>query len=675
MSLEIVSLDIVANTTDGRYGVSIPFSKGLFLLRVENSHGKSTCMNAIAYALGMEKALGVGGAKIPFPPSLTRALATNNGTEVSVISSYVMLKIKKENGLTASLKRNIVGYEVDNVVNIEEFDVADSAIKKGSYFLHREGDTDRGMGFYKWLADFLNWQLPIVPNHNGKETTLYPSVLFPAWFVEQKKGWSSIMATIPTQFGIKEVKKRSLEFIMSLNVNENILRRSNIKNSLDEISFQWKLFKRKAEIIASKMTSVVTGIPEQPELKFDNYKVDLVVKEGDKIVSLSDLRSAYESELKEINSSSFEPVNVEELQLSILKSISEKVDQVHTLGLKLQEVSDNKSYINYQIAATQKRLGNLKDDKRKYEDLKKISDSSVFDSTKLLGNECPTCGASYSDNLLDFSESENLMTYESSLAFIKEQIKAFDFVLLDSSKQLDFNNIEQNKIESKIASLQAEITKLKNNGNPSLALQEEYLRHKINIENNIENISEAIKGIAGIRLELDSLHVSYKRLIAERKSLPERILSHEDTSKLKYLNSGVVNRLQKYNFTSFDSKLVTISEENYLPTREGYDIGFDTSASDGIRIIWGYLISLFAVGLKFKTNHPGVIIFDEPRQQEANKLSFSELLKDAAESTKEGGQIIFATSEDESVLVNALSGYDYTIISFDGSDGKLIRKL
>lgn len=270
------------------------------------------------------------------------------------------------------------------------------------------------------------------------------------------------MATIPTQFGIKEVKKRSLEFLMSLNVNENILRRSNIKNHLDEISYQWKLFKRKAEIVASKVTSVITGIPEQPELKFDNYKIDLVVKEGDKILSLSDLRNAYESELKEINSSSFEPVNVEELQLSILKSISEKVDRIHALELELQEVSDNKSYINYQIAATQKRLGNLKDDKRKYEDLKKISDSSVFDSTKLLGNECPTCGASYSDNLLDFSEGENLMTYESSLAFIKEQIKAFDFVLLDSSNQLSFKNAEQNRIESKMASLQAEITKLKN---------------------------------------------------------------------------------------------------------------------------------------------------------------------------------------------------------------------
>ena len=65
--------------------------------------------------------------------------------------------------------------------------------------------------------------MPNVPNHNGKDTILNPSVLNPAWYVEQKKGWSSIMATVPTQFGIKEPKKRALEFLMSLDVNDNIL--------------------------------------------------------------------------------------------------------------------------------------------------------------------------------------------------------------------------------------------------------------------------------------------------------------------------------------------------------------------------------------------------------------------------------------------------------------------
>ncbi|PWK09093.1 hypothetical protein [Pantoea ananatis] len=675
MSLEIISLEIVANTTDGRYGVSIPFSKGLFLLRVENSHGKSTCMNAIAYALGMEKALGVGAAKIPFPPSLTRALTTADGKEVKVISSYVLLKIKNHDGNNASLKRNIIGFESDNIVYIEEVNEDDNSMKSGSYFLHREGDTDRDMGFYKWLSKFIGWVLPLVPNHSGKDTILYPSVLFPAWYVEQKKGWASIMATIPTQFGIKEAKKRALEFLMALNVNENILKRSALKNSIDEISNHWKLIRRNAELVASKVSAVVTGIPEQPESKFDNYKIDLVIKEGDKIKSLVELRTEFSIELNLLETNALSNFDDEALQLSVQRKISSKVDEVHALEQVLQDISDHKSYINYQIISTKKRLENLLDDKKKYEDLKKISDSSVYESTKLLSNECPTCGGQYNDNLLDFSSQENLMTYESSLVFIKEQIKAFDFVLSDCNGQLKFKEAEQRRTESKIATLKSEINKLKNTDYPSLAMQEEYLRHKINLENSINDIDDAVRDITDIRLELDSLHKKYKKLTSERRSFPERILSAEDAKKLLHLKNGVVERLKKYNFTSFDSELIGISEDNYLPNREGYDIGFDTSASDGIRIIWGYLISLFSLGQAFNTNHPGIIIFDEPRQQEANKVSFAELLKDAAESTKINGQIIFATSEDESVLVNALDGYEYTIVSFNKDEGKLIRKL
>lgn len=195
------------------------------------------------------------------------------------------------------------------------------------------------------------------------------------------------------------------------------------------------------------------------------------------------------------------------------------------------------------------------------------------------------------------------MTYESSLNFIKEQIKAFEFVLVDCNKQLKFKEVEQSRIESKIASLKVEISKLKNTDYPSVALQEEYLRHKINLENDIDDIDEAIRDITNIRLELDTLHKKYKKLMSDRKSLPERILSQNDIAKLRLLNSGVVQRLKKYNFDSFDAELIGISEDNYLPTREGYDIGFDTSASDGIRIIWGYLISLFTVGQRFATNH------------------------------------------------------------------------
>nr|WP_249642529.1 hypothetical protein [Pectobacterium carotovorum] len=674
MSFELVSLKITVNTIDGPYGVHIPFSNGLFLLRVENSHGKSTCMNAIAYALGMEKALGLGGTKIPFPPSLTRALTNKEGKEVKVIKSFVELTIKNKWNKFATLKRNIAGFESDNIIVIKEFDVEGES-NNGTYFLHLEGDTKRELGFYFWLSKFLDWSIPQVPNHNGKDTPLYPSVLFPGWFVEQKKGWSSILATIPSQFGIKECKKRVLEFLLSLDVNDNLLERSAIKNEIDNISFKWKLIRHNAEIVAAKISGIVSGIPEQPEVKFDTYKIDLVLKEQESIISAIDYRKNLESQLKDFNNETINPQDNEKVQIELVRVISSKLDEINSQELSLQKVSDHKSYITHQISSTKDRLNNLLDDKRKYEDLKKIAASSVFENTHLNSNECPTCGAIYSDNLLDLSSQENLMTYESSLSFIKDQIKAFEFVLHDCEKQYKYKISEQRKIEERIASLKVDIDRLRKRDNSSVALQEEMLRKKINLENSIESIDDAYVSLAEIKLELNAIHSNYIKLLAKRKALPQSALSIKDQDKLLSLRVGLVSRLKKYNFSSFDADLINISEETYLPTREGYDIGFDTSASDGIRIIWGYLISLFSVGKEYSTNHPGVVVFDEPRQQEANKVSFAELLRDAAKSASNGGQIIFATSEEENVLVEALRDHDYRIVSFDKNDGKLLRKL
>lgn len=675
MTMQINRLKIVTKTTDGDYGVDIPFKNGLFLLRVENSNGKSTCMNAIAFALGMERALGLGGAKVPFPPALTKVLITKENKEVFVHSSYVLLEIENSEGKKATLKRNITGIEDENNIHIYLSSIDSIGLVKSTpYFLHREGDTSRELGFFHWIANFLGWNLPSVPNHNGKETPLYPSVIFPTWFVEQKKGWSSIQATTPVQFGIKEPKKRAIEFILSLNVNENINKRSQIKSEIEDLINQWKIVKRKAELSAGKVSAVVTGISEQPESKFDQYKIDLIFKEDDKIFSIADLKSALVEQLKQLNSKNIILENNLELELATIEKISENTDSIKKLELRLQQIGDEKSYILYQIHSTTGRIENLIEDKRKYEDLKKVADSDVFSNTNLLVNECPTCGANYSDNLVDLSTKDNLMTYDNSLVFIKEQIKAFEFVLFDCQKQLEFKKAEQSNVEGGIAELKSENNKLRDSKNPSMAIQEAYLRAKINLENKIEDIDQAISEIIQTRLDLDTLHIRFKRLQAARKLLPTNILSQEDTRKLASLNSGLVSRLEKYTFSSFSPELIEISRENYQPTREGYDIGFDTSASDGIRIIWGYLISLFAVGHEFSINHPGVVIFDEPRQQEANKVSFAELLKDAAQTSKNGGQIIFATSEEESVLRAALEGEQYTIAAFDKVDGKLIRK-
>jgi hypothetical protein len=149
-------------------------------------------------------------------------------------------------------------------------------------------------------------------------------------------------------------------------------------------------------------------------------------------------------------------------------------------------------------------------------------------------------------------------------------------------------------------------------------------------------------------------------------ALAKERLDSEDEEKLAALERSVVSQLRDYGFLSFSVDAIGISRDDYLPTREGFDLGFVTSASDAIRIVWSYLLGLLEVAREYPTNHPGLPMFDEPRQQAADAVSFQALLRRAAEVNRARQQVLFATSELAELLEQFLAGFDYTQTAFEG---------
>jgi len=675
--LEIKRLKIIANTSAGEYGVDIPFNRGLFILRVENSHGKSTCMNAIAYALGMEKALGLAEVKLPFPPSLTKEIEDENGIEMPVMSSLVFLEISNERGDTSTIKRQILGPAEDNTAHVYQGTI-DEILSAPSQklFLHREGDTTRDLGFYHWLSRFIGWELPTVPTIDGREAPLYPAVFFPTWFVEQKKGWSSIQATTPLFFKIKEAKRRAIEFILSLETNAIVKKKFAIKTAIDDITYSWKICKKNLSLSAARVGGEATGIPDSPEITFDPYKLDIAVKFKDKWRSIQFLKSETEAELdlflRELKSKD----NLKNQHKASLEEAESRRARIRELNFIATSIEADISYLSQQINSTTIRLERLKEDRRKYEDLIKIGTLGALKDSLLLTQSCPTCSQGISENLVNLNDKSPIMSTDESLNYIKEQSKVVESIKdgLDNERRL--KEVELAKTNDQILGIYNETLRLEQTVLSPEDLQlEENLRKKINLENLIESYKEGISAILQARLELDKHMKNYKRLVDSRKKLPQNILSLRDSEKLISLRNHVVDLLEKFGFSSFKPELIQISEETYLPTREGFDLGFDTSASDGIRIIWSYLIGLMQISKYYNTNHPKLIIFDEPRQQEAKKVSFTQLLKESAIACHEQGQIILATSEDEGSLLAALGDAKYTLLSYPASDGKILRRL
>ena len=206
LGLTINRVEIAAETNGGRFSAGLDLEKGLNILRAENTSGKSTCVNAIAYGLGLEQILGPS-RKRPFPKSLYSEILNSKAEKKPyfVQRSYVSLEIENHLNHKAILTRDVSGQ--DNKITIKENDVEED------YFLGVSGNVGSAKsekGAHHWLAEFIGWELPNVVKFDGKETKLYLECIFPLFFIEQKRGWSEIQANIPSNYGIKNVKKSAV---------------------------------------------------------------------------------------------------------------------------------------------------------------------------------------------------------------------------------------------------------------------------------------------------------------------------------------------------------------------------------------------------------------------------------------------------------------------------------
>ena len=101
---------------------------------------------------------------------------------------------------------------------------------------------------------------------------------------------------------------------------------------------------------------------------------------------------------------------------------------------------------------------------------------------------------------------------------------------------------------------------------------------------------------------------------------------------------------------------------------------FDSSASDGIRVIWAFTMALLQVSIEKNGNHPGVIIFDEPAQQSIVPEDMKSFIESVVEIDKPF-QIITAitlNSQELKDIISALDALRHHKITIEGKAFKLL---
>lgn len=672
--LKINRLKIISNTNEGNFGVDIPFTYGLNIIRADNTLGKSTCVQSIVYALGLEGTLGPS-RKNPLKSALTSKLKKADGGYALVTESRVFLEISNSTYETITISRSGIE-DKSRVISVyyKKMDSIDfsSDTSFTDYFVRDPGAAVRERGFHNFLENFLGIENPQVIKYDGNTCPLYLESIFSVNYVEQTRGWGGILNILPTYLGIKDLASRVLEYNLDLDIQENNKKRQQLlvkRNNLESI---WtvtieRLISIARQIYAFVDPAVSDDISKQETI---NSSTDLYVLDSEsRKANLSDQLATLKIELKTLKSAFTSASETEsktltqELELSLLmKRLSEEESAISII---LSDIDVSEDYVR----SIDKRIQAVKEGLRKYRDIKKIHDYGSTEEFKFLNGRCPTCNQPIEDSLLPHMHNQSALGIDDNIKYLEKQLSVFESLRAGEENKALSKRTLILQAQDKVNSTRAEIRSLKESlidvkGAPSRA----QLRKEILIEEKIEAIERTLTLELEIKEKLSATKLEWSRVVGAISKLPWDGFSRNDYIKLGELSEQFKKNLSDFEYKSTPIEDFEISKRTYKPSIDDVDLGSEASASDNIRVIWAYLYSLLTLDNHLEglsTNHLGLLILDEPRQQETKEVNFKTFIERASETRNMKRQVIIATSEKHADLTRMIEGLPVNVINFE----------
>ena len=675
--LRIRHLFININTDHGVFGTRQNFEDGLNVIRAENYMGKSQVVQSIMYALGMEGMQGPSHG-VPLAHALTEYLeflVNGQKNNAKVIDSMVSLEIENGKREFLTVQRAIVGDRHKNLMTVYEgraLTKKEALSTARDYFVREGGAASSELGFHRRLKDFIGWDLPMAPRFNDPECPLYMETLFPLLYVEQKLGWGRLPARYPTWLGIRDVGRRTVEFILGLDAYANAIERTAVQEEIKRLKREWSNVRTQAEKSASAVVGIVRGIPVEPIASWPpEVSPTLSVMRESKWIPIAEFLTGLTARLTELQSVEIPSTVTAEpkIRAELARVEEELAAQDRTVALLYEQFEVD----TVEAESLQQRIDSINDDLRKYKDLRKVRKLGSKDEPEVITGHCPTCHQELADSLLDTGNKAVPMTVDQNVSFYEEQIQLFTAVhnnavysIQTAEKDIQARRSEVTRLRVRIRDIRE--TLVSASSSPSI----EAISERIRLQERIGRVETQQQAFEEHMAELAQLASEWLEVQDRLKKLPKGALSERDQKKISTWQDSFRQQLRQYKMGSLDVAEVKISLDTYEPEVERLNLKADVSASDLIRLHWAYLLGLLEVGTQPTGNHPGLLIFDEPQQQSVDETAFREMLRHASGEKK--CQIIITTSHERKSIGAYLKeiGVEH-IAEFD--DDRILQKL
>lgn len=681
------------------YGFEFQFERGLNIIAGPNSRGKTTINTCIYYALGMEELLGAQNEK-----SLDKALKEEftikpnqeqEGINYKIQSSKVLLEIENQNNeivlLERYITRNSEEVKTSNIIvynsSLEERNNKKVLIQQNVFFVNGRGNNEDPNSFYNWLISFMNLELPLVSNSSRKDdySPLYLQTIFSALFIEQTKGWSDFFATMPF-FGITKAKEKIVEFLLGLNEIVLSTEKDILHKQKNVITDDWKRKIKTFSYLEKQTSSTIINVPEELTTdKAEIEKINVIFHTSEDEAVVFDRFMAEKVEMvKELENRPISTVK-ENREETVLEFNKQKQDYYELK--EYIENFENKLLIDKQQDFSLKnQLSSVDVEIKDHINLQKVFSENIINVHG--ANQCPTCTQPVSINLISsrnisipqLTLDENTNFLRSQKKIIQTSIKSLIKTISEKEVLLTYfkNNLRQKEILIKSIS--------KDLISDDRAFSESEIVRKLQLEREIEKLTDLKSAISDLKLELELLANNYHNNNIKIGALGKS--EKEDEDKLSSFEKHYKNFLFNFGYESNEKHNIYINRKEpfkYFPVYKKYkddgvpqSMRINSSASDFVRNIWAYTLAILKNGI----NHPGLVIFDEPGQHRTNLSSLKALFKTCSEIAEK--QIIIFTSidkkinEDEEIdldmLIEDLEIDKYNLIRLENHH-KVIRRL
>lgn len=656
--LKINRLKIVVTTVDGPYGTDVALSDGLNVLRADNSSGKSTLAGAILYGLGMEGMLGPSWPR-PLKYAVYQYLTDKDSAQHTVQESHVLLELSNRRGDQWTVRRQITGGADTDLVQVWDghaLTAPGSERPRGDTFVRQPGSASREAGFHTQLARFIGWDLPDVVTYDAKRSPLYMQLIFPLLFVEQQTGWTGVRDNVPTYLRVRDPALRSTQFLLDLQAADRVGQREELDAEIAGVRAKWAEANGELRGALRGESATVTGVPDTPVASWPPQPRPALM------VYLDDERTPVRYAVVHLRARLHE---LQQQEIPTVAAVAEQTQQQlgaaerkhrEMAAARLQLIRDVAGY-EADLQRIEDRLQALDADRKRHLDAQKILNLGGALLTELQDGRCPTCDQHWPHDLLG-GDVQAVMTFEDNIAVIEQEQRALKALRSGAEQTLADNRARLASLSEAWFEAQADVRALRevlvqDGRAPSAAA----IRERLMLERRIERLSDLDSELDGLLDRLAPLAEQFRDLKAQRDGLADDELTPADEQKVATWQGSLVSQLQAYGFrsTSDDSTTtggIRLSRSTLLPEREGLNLAREVSASDTIRLIWSYLLGLMETAREQQTNHPGLLILDEPGQQDIVDESVRAFMERASASAAAGQQVIVTITRATSAFLS-----------------------